>query len=82
LLRTYVNGIEEFQIIQEEFGQIILKMVIQESFNEKEKQKLLKKVYDYCGEKMKVDIQFVDKIPLTESGKHRYIISKISPFVK
>jgi glycosyltransferase involved in cell wall biosynthesis len=53
-----------------------------ESFTEKQKQKLLKRGHEKCREDMKVNIQFMDKIPITESGKFRFVISKVSPFVK
>jgi len=81
LLRTYVQGIVQFQVIQENFGEIVIKLVVDKSFTETEEKKLLKRIYDKCGEDMKVDIQLVKNIPLTESGKNRFIISKVSPFV-
>jgi len=80
LLRTYIKGIQQFQVIQENFGKLIIKIVTDGLFTENEKDKLLKYIHENCGEKMKVDIQLVDDIPLTESGKNRFIISKISPF--
>lgn len=77
-----VEGIQKFQVIQEEFGEIIIKLMVDKSFTDKERGKLLKRIYSKCGEDMKVDIRLVDEIPLTKSGKHRFIISRISPFVK
>jgi phenylacetate-CoA ligase len=77
-----IKGIKQFQVLQEVFGEISVKLVVDESFIEDEKQKLIKRIYDACGEDMKIDIQLVDNIPLTKSGKHRFIISKVSPFVK
>lgn len=77
-----VEGINQFQVIQEEFGKLILKLVVDKSFTEIEKQKLLNRIYDQCGKDMKVDIQLVDEIPIPDSGKHRFIISKVSPFIR
>jgi phenylacetate-CoA ligase len=82
LLRTTVNGIKQFQVIQEELGEIFINLIVDDSFTESEKQKLLKKIYENCGDDMKVNIKIVDNIPLTKSGKHRFIISKVSPFKK
>jgi len=81
LLRTYVKGIEQFQVIQENFGELVIKLVTDESFTENEKNKLLEYIHEKCGNDMKVVFELVDRIPLTESGKHRFIISKISPFL-
>jgi len=76
-----IDGIKQFQVIQEKLGEIIVKLVVDDSFKEKEKQLLLKRIYDKCGKDMIVDLQFVEDIPISESGKHRFIISKVSPFV-
>jgi phenylacetate-CoA ligase len=76
-----IDGIEQFQILQEEFGKIIIKLIINKLFTDIEKQKLFNRIYETCGQNMNVDIQFVDKIPLTEYGKRRFIISKISPYI-
>lgn len=77
-----VSGIEKFQVIQENYGELLLKLVVNKRFNEREKKKLIEKVHVNCGEDMNVIIKIVDKILSTESGKHRFIISKVSPFVK
>jgi len=81
LFRTYVKGIEQFQVIQENNRELIVKLVIDDSFTENEKKKLLKVIHEKCGEDMNIAIQLMDKIPLTEFGKHRFVISKISPFL-
>lgn len=77
-----IEGIKQFQILQEKLGEIIIKLVIDESFIEKEKYKLLKRIYEVFGEDMKVEIRLMDEIPLSKSGKRRFVISKVSPFVK
>lgn len=76
-----INGIKQFQVLQESFGEITIKLIVNNEFTEIEKKKLLKRIYSRCGEDMKVNIEIVDKIPLTKSGKHRFIISKVSPFI-
>ncbi|VVB59230.1 Uncharacterised protein [uncultured archaeon] len=81
LFRTYVNGIEQFQVLQENNREIIIKLVVDDSFTENEKKKLLKVIHGKCGEDMTIVIQLMDTIPLTGSGKHRFVISKISPFL-
>lgn len=82
LLRNYIKGIREFQVIQEKYGELILRLVTDELFTENEKQKLLKNIHENCGEDFIVDFQLVNEIPLTQSGKNRFVISKISPFLK
>jgi phenylacetate-CoA ligase len=76
-----IKGVKRFQIIQERFGELLVKLVVNSSFTQREKQILVDRVHRKCGQDMKIEIQIVDKIPLTKSGKHRFIISKVSPFV-
>ena len=76
-----IKGIKQFQVQQESAGEIVIQVVGEAGFTEEEKQKLHKRVYANCGPEMKVDLRLVDQIPQTQSGKHRYIISRVSPFV-
>ncbi len=82
LLRTFIKGIKRFQVIQESREILVLKLIVDETFNNEEREKLIKKIHEKCGKDMKIKIAPVNEIPLTGSGKHRFIISKVSPFVK
>jgi phenylacetate-CoA ligase len=76
-----VKGIKQFQVLQEKAGELVIKVVPESAFNEEEKHKLLKNVAANCGPEMSAEVRRVDEIPQTESGKHRYVISRISPFL-
>lgn len=76
-----IEGIKQFQFIQEEFGELVVKLVIDELFTEKEKQKLLKRIYETLGKNLKVYIQIVNDIPVSKSGKRGFVISKLSLFI-
>jgi len=75
-----IEGINEFKIIQEDYDQLRIELVINEKFSETEKSKLNKRVKDNCGEEMNAEINVVDDIPRQKSNKRRPIISKVSPF--
>ncbi|MHA1394706.1 MAG: phenylacetate--CoA ligase family protein [Promethearchaeota archaeon] len=81
LLRTFVKGIKQFQVIQEKLDTLTLKLIVDKEFDLKNKNNLIMRIKEKCGNDMKINFQLVDKIPLTESGKHRFIISKISPYL-
>jgi phenylacetate-CoA ligase len=76
-----VKGIKQFQVLQEKAGELIIKVVPEAAFTEEEKRRLLKNAATNCGVEMSVEVRLVDEIPQTESGKHRYVISRISPFL-
>ena len=78
---TYISravpGINQFQIVQKRKGCIDFNIVPGNDFK-LESTKLLEKVIkDKAGENFKVDFKIVDKIPLTPSGKLRFIVSEI-----
>ncbi|MFO7915434.1 MAG: hypothetical protein R6U43_07060, partial [Candidatus Krumholzibacteriales bacterium] len=74
------DGIKQYQVVQEKLGELTLKLVVDKNFNSGEKEKLIDMIREKLGREMKVDIELVDTIPLTESGKLRYVISEVSPY--
>lgn len=76
-----IDGIEQYQVVQENRREIIFNMIPGPGFGEIEKSELVRRIREKCGEEMSVNIELVDEIPPTESGKHRYIISRVSPFL-
>lgn len=70
------TGIKETQIVQERLNKLVLKIVTVdgEPVNEKKLQSLLK---DRVGCNMEILVTYVDKIPRSNSGKFRSVISKI-----
>ena len=77
-----VKGIRQYQVLQEQYGKLMLKLVVGGEFDDDDKRQLIQRIKDNCGEDMTVEIEILDNIPLTESGKHRFIISKVSPFIE
>ncbi len=82
LLRTGAKGIKQFQVVQERKGELILKLIIEKSFDNVERNKIIKEIHNKCGNEMSINIQIQDKIPLTTSGKHKFVISRVSPLCK
>jgi phenylacetate-CoA ligase len=68
----------QYQIIQENWNRIILRIVKGKTFSEKDAKKLIQIFNYHVGEKGSVEIEYINKIPLTKSGKRRFIISKVS----
>ena len=78
LLRTAIEGIKQFQVIQESMSEISIKVVLGESFEEGQMDTLINKIREYLGEDVKVNFRIVDKISPTKSGKFRFVISKVA----
>jgi phenylacetate-CoA ligase len=79
LFRTAIQGVLQFQVVQESMNEIEVKIIPDETFEEGQVNLLTKKIRAYLGEDMNIRFQIVDKIPLAKSGKSRFVISKVAP---
>ncbi len=73
-----LKSYESFQIVQKDYNSINLNLVKSASFNAEEEEILTSKLKEYMGEDIVIAIEYVQKIPLTKSGKLRITISEIS----
>jgi len=76
-LKDYDYIINQYQVVQEELGRIILKIVKATSFDENSFKELLVKLRHFLGEDMIIDVKFVDNIPMVRTGKQMGTVSKI-----
>ena len=72
-----MNWVRESQIIQNEAGKIIIRLIPRNKYGESDINFLLNECYSRLGSDMKIDLEVVDNIPRTKSGKFRAVISKI-----
>ena len=77
-----IKGIDEFQIIQKRINKLLIKLVKCEEYSEKNLNLYIDIIKKTVGEDMEIEIQFVEKIEPTSSGKHRPVISEIQGKVK
>lgn len=82
LLKYDLKGWGKFQIVQEKLNYIEIFLENNDEIESSLKQKLTRIVKEKLGDEMIIKINIVDNIPQTQTGKHRWIISKISPYVK
>jgi len=73
-----VEGVNKFRILQENQHRIDIKLVKNEKFTKEDADYILKKIKGMAGEEVEVNIEFVDSIPPTRSGKERFVISKVN----
>jgi phenylacetate-CoA ligase len=80
LFRTAIKGIKQFQVTQESKDKLKIKIVVNEDFDNNSVYYLTNKIHEHCGNDMEINFEIVDKIPLTKSGKFRFVISSNAPF--
>ena len=81
-LRIFASpGIEQFQIVQETYEKVIIRLVLDREYAEDRINEVVKEVlYQYrsmLGEEMDINIEFVDQMPPTRSGKRRIVVSNV-----
>jgi phenylacetate-CoA ligase len=72
-----IKSINHFQVIQEKINKLLIKIVKSDEFDEKEMQHILAKIKKELGQNIEIEIQYVEKIDKSPTGKHRVIVSKI-----
>jgi len=72
-----IHNILESQIIQEDMKTIVVKIVKRPHYTEKDTQRLISGLKERLGAEVEVNIEFVDQIPRTSSGKFRWVVSKV-----
>ncbi len=74
-----VPGIAQAQLVQEKKDFLVLRLVKGKEFSDHTLELLRRKVREFFGETMKYEIDFVESIPKTASGKYRFSICKLDP---
>lgn len=73
-----IEGISQFQLIQESFEKCTLKLVINEKWTEKICDEIVLKIHEKLGTDVSVDVEYVEEIILSRSGKREYTISRLT----
>jgi len=72
-----LKSVKESQIIQEDIGNIRVKIVKDSNYCDKDTLYLLDELKKRLGTEIKLHFEFVDSIPRTKAGKFRWVISKV-----
>lgn len=76
-LSRAVPGIKQFQIEQRSRGEVTFRIVPGPDWDNGNQQILEEKIKETCGESFRVKFMIADEIPLTPSGKSKFIISNL-----
>jgi phenylacetate-CoA ligase len=72
-----IKGIEEYQIIQKKKDTLLIKLIKGKNYSNEELDFFINIIKKNVGNQMNIEVEFVNKIALTMSGKHRPVISEI-----
>jgi len=76
------KGIDNFQVVQKNIDKITIKYVPNNNFQSKEIDDLYKIIAEATHNELSIDFQKVNEIPISRSGKRRWVISDIKDYRK
>jgi len=71
------KGVSRFQVIQEKLDRIVIKIIRNDLFKDTDHEKMIAEIRKIFDLSVNIDVQFVNEIPLTKTGKFRVTISKL-----
>ena len=77
LFKDYDFVIRQFQVLQEEPGAVRLKVIKAARFDRRVFEEALGILRRYLGEGTRIDVEFVDQIPMVRTGKRQVSVSNV-----
>jgi phenylacetate-CoA ligase len=77
LFKDYDHIVSQYQVVQEQLGEIILKIVKAQRFSDQGFREIEDQLRRYLGQDIKITLEYVDLIPLGRTGKRQGAISKL-----
>lgn len=71
-------NVEEAQLIQESRERLRVRLVKRPGYSEVDTRAILDNFRERLGPEVRIELEFVERIPRTSNGKFRYVISKVS----
>lgn len=77
-----MHSVEESQIVQEAYDHIVILIKPNARFTDEERDHLIREFRIRLGQDVKVDVEVVEHIPRTRSGKFKWVVSKVDRAVQ
>jgi phenylacetate-CoA ligase len=72
-----MHNIEKSQIIQEDYDQLLIKIVRRPGYSDTDTKQLVQAMGQRVGNNMHILVEFVDDIPVGKNGKYRWVVSTL-----
>lgn len=72
-----VDSIEASQLVQTDLDRLIVRLIPRSEYSAADSEHIVRELKARLGEDMRVDIEFVDALPRTASGKFKWVVSKV-----
>ncbi len=71
------DNVKQFQFYQEKKGEVVFRIVKADTYKDEDTENIKNELYEKLGKNVDLKIEFMDEIPRTKRGKHKYLIQKI-----
>jgi phenylacetate-CoA ligase len=75
--KEHEYAIRHFQVHQETPGEFTLKIVKGRQFTDAALREILDELFEYTGTQTRIDVEFVDEIPMVRTGKRSPVVSTV-----
>ncbi len=72
-----LGDVRQFQVVQKSLDLLVFKIVHKGNIDQKRLARIVQVSKDALGENVEVRFEFVDHLPATPTGKHRYLVSDV-----
>ena len=72
-----MKNVMEAQLVQDTPNHLIVRIVKKSKYCKEDERKILLNIHEHLGKEMSIEIEGVEEIPRSASGKFRYVISKV-----
>ena len=76
-LKEFDYAIKKFQVVQEERDAMVFRVVKGGRYSDDVLEQVLTTFREYLGDKMKIDVQFVDEVAMVRTGKRLASVSRL-----
>lgn len=76
-LFEYIEGVDQFQVVQNKIDKITIKIVKNSAFTQDDLDHIENTIQTNAGEDVSINVEFVKSIPVSQSGKRRFVISNV-----
>jgi len=75
--KEYDFSVRHYHVVQREEGAIELKIVPEAGYSRSVEEQIVQGLKKFIGERMRIDVQLVDQIPLVRTGKRTGVVSHL-----
>lgn len=76
-VHEFVENMERCQLVQERIGEVIVRVLPRPGFNDADAAELTRQLRKRLGQSTAIRVELVEDLPLTVTGKERFIVSKV-----